>query len=491
MKELVLRPYQEDVLTSLRQGFIEGHRAQILYGATGFGKTETAIALLVATMEKGNRALFVADRRVLVDQISERMDSYGIDHGIMMAGHWRWRPSCAIQVCSAQTLSRMDSLPNVSLLISDEAHRQRKQIVDVIRGRSSLKAIGLTATPFTKGLGSIYTRVATAMTTAKIVERGDLVPLRYFIAKQVDMTGAKKIAGEWRESEAAERGIKITGDVVAEWVKKTHELFGGPRKTIVFCAGVAHGRDLAEKFAQAGYNFLALSYKDDDQFKRDAIEEFRKPDSEIMGLIATDILTAGFDVPDAMIGVLARPFSRSLSSHIQQIGRIMRPYPGKEFGVIIDHAGNVLRFREQWEDVYDNGVHEMDDEKEKPQREPTEREKEAAKCPKCSAMWPRNSDVCACCGHVRERRNDVIEVAGEVVELGSRKATKDDKQLWYSCLMHHARRSGYADGWASHQYRAKFGVWPRGLMTMTTEPTPEIASWIKSRIIRYKYSRAA
>jgi superfamily II DNA or RNA helicase len=51
------------------------------------------------------------------------------------------------------------------------------------------------------------------------------------------------------------------------------------------------------------------------------IEEFAKPDSEITGLIATDILTRGFDVPDVVFGVSARPFSKSLSSHVQQMGK--------------------------------------------------------------------------------------------------------------------------------------------------------------------------
>ena len=127
--------------------------------------------------------------------------------------------------------------------------------------------------------------------------------------------------------------MQITGDIVSEWVKKTHEVFGGPRKTVVFCAGVAHGADLAQKFAEAGYNFVSLSYKDDDQYKQDAIAEFAKADSSIHGLIATDILTKGFDVSDVMIGVSARPFSKSLSSHIQQMGRVMRSHPGKEFGL--------------------------------------------------------------------------------------------------------------------------------------------------------------
>ena len=48
------------------------------------------------------------------------------------------------------------------------------------------------------------------------------------------MTGAKKVAGEWSQSKATERGIKITGDILAEWVGKTFAFFGKPEKTIVF-----------------------------------------------------------------------------------------------------------------------------------------------------------------------------------------------------------------------------------------------------------------
>ena len=48
------------------------------------------------------------------------------------------------------------------------------------------------------------------ITTAELVGEGSLVPLRVFISKEIDMTDAKKVAGEWSQSEATERGIKIT-----------------------------------------------------------------------------------------------------------------------------------------------------------------------------------------------------------------------------------------------------------------------------------------
>jgi DNA repair protein RadD len=111
-----------------------------------------------------------------------------------------------------------------------------------------------------------------------------------------------------------------------------------------------------QQFANKGYNFVSISYKDNDEYKKAAIEDFAKPDTDIHGLIATDILTRGFDVPDVMVGVSARPFSKSLSSHIQQIGRVMRPCEGKEFALWLDHSGNYIRFRDDWDQVYEEGV---------------------------------------------------------------------------------------------------------------------------------------
>jgi len=384
---LELRPYQKATLEALRKGFIAGNRKQILYAPTGAGKTEMAIALLEATKDKGNRAAMILDRIILCDQTSQRLDKYNIDHGVLQSGHWRDKPYEKIQVCSAQTLERRGEFPGLSLLIVDEAHQTREATVDFINNNPDVRVIGLTATPFTKGLGNIYQNVISTVTTKQLVDDKVLVPLKVFIAKEIDMTGAKKIAGEWSPNETTKRGMQITGDIVEEWEKKTVQIFGKPVKTIVFCSGVAHGADLAQKFAASGYNFISISYQDDDEFKQEVIKDFSKPDTEIHGLIATDILTKGFDVPDVLIGVSARPFSKSLSSHIQQMGRIMRSHPDKEFAVWLDHSGNYLRFREDWDEVYSNGVHELLEGREKPKKEPTQKEKEAHKCPSCGSFW--------------------------------------------------------------------------------------------------------
>jgi DNA repair protein RadD len=487
---LELFDYQEAILGKLRDGFIEGHRAQMLVAPTGAGKTEMAMELLEAAANKGNRAAMVLDRIVLCNQTSERLDKYGIDHGVLQSGHWRFRPDRLIQVCSAQTLEKRGTFPHLKLLIVDEAHMTRAQTMEFIKNNQGVKVVGLSATPFTKGLGRTYTNVVSAISTKELVDRGRLAPLKVFIAKEIDMAGAKKVAGEWSGKDAQSRGMAITGDVVTEWVKKTHEVFGGPRKTVVFAAGVAHAADLAQKFSDAGYNFVSLSYKDDDQFKADAIKEFSKPDTHITGLIATDILTKGFDVPDVMIGVSARPFSKSLASHIQQMGRVMRSSPGKDFALWLDHSGNYLRFQEDWDQIYAQGVTEIDEGREKPKRELTENEKEAAKCPSCQHIWPRNAYTCPCCGFVRQRRNDVVSVPGELQELkpGAR-ADRDARQEFYGQLLTLARERNYSDGWVAHKMREKFGAWPRGLSNIEIPVSLEVARWVKSRQIAWAKSQ--
>jgi superfamily II DNA or RNA helicase len=487
---LELRSYQEEALEALRKGFQQGKKAQVLVAPTGAGKTEMAIALMKATKDKGNKAAMILDRIVLCDQTSQRLEKYGIDHGVLQAGHWRYRPYENIQVCSAQTLEKRGSFPGLNLLIVDEAHQTREQTIKFIKENPEVRVIGLTATPFTKGLGKVYDNVISTVTTKQLVDQRVLVPLRVFVAKEIDMTGATKVAGEWSQAEASERGIQITGDVVSEWVKKTYEIFGRPRKTIVFCAGVAHGADLAREFMERGYNFVCLSYKDDDEFKKQTIADFSKPDSKIHGLIATDILTKGFDVPDVMIGVSARPFSKSLSSHVQQMGRVMRANMAnpedKPFALWLDHSGNYLRFKDDWDDVFEAGVKRLDDGKEKPRSEPSEREKKESKCPSCFALWPKHGDTCLHCGHVKEKRNAVIAIDGKMEELiASAGASRESKQQFWSQMVWYQRAQGWSKGRAAHTFREKFGVWPRGLEDRPVMPSMETQRFVNNKLKKF------
>lgn len=464
----------------------------------GAGKTEIACSMIAAAAAKRTRTLFIVDRVVLVDQTSERMDRYGIAHGVIQAGHWRCRPWETVQVCSAQTLERRGIPEDVRLVFVDEAHCMRAKITEFLE-RTEAGVIGLTATPFTKGIGRVYSNLINVTTTDQLITEGFLSPLKVYAAKAIDVEGMKVVAGEWAEKEIEQRSMSIVGDIVSEWQDKTQLHFGGPAKTIVFSATVDHGEELVRQFRAAGYDFRQISYRDGgEDERREIIEEFRKPNSCIHGLISCEVFTKGFDVPDVMVGISARPYRRSLSSHIQQLGRVMRMTPDKEFGVWLCHSGNYLRFADDTADIFANGMNELDDGKmeAKTRKEPTEAEKAEVRC-FCGFVLLPADRKCPACGKERIRRTLVDQVPGEMVEIdGTKRNRKDswqDKVTFIRGLRRIAADRGYRPGWVANQYRQRYGVWPNDPRLKGDEigpVSPEVQGWVRSQQIRYAKARA-
>ena len=491
-----LRPYQEGSIEGLRQGFRQGHNRQVLAAATGAGKSIMALSIIDNARKKGSKTLFMCDRRVLVDQFSKHLDRHGIDHGVYMAGHWRYRPYENVQVASIQTIEKMGQWPAADLIIVDEIHAvMRKSLKDFMKHHPDTKVLGLTATPYHEEMGNYFTNIVNVVSMEQLVREGFLVPYRVFVATEVDTQGVKVLnTGEWQQGELEKRGLQIVGDVVADYVRIAHEVWGGPRKTIVFSCGVAHGTELVKRFAEVGLNFVQISYLDDEEYKQQVLEEFAKPDTDIVGVISSDILTRGFDNTAVEHVVLAKPLRKSFSMHVQMCGRGARPHEGKKFCVIQDNSGNWLRFQEDWDELFHEGTKTLDSGKDKKQRkEKTKKEKEASKCPKCSALWPSGSDTCIQCGHIRQRANKIGSVPGELEELAmSGGHSRESKQDFWSMCIWKERFSGWQRSRSLATYRSKYGVWPRGLNdTEVKAPSPDFEKAVKASLIKYLKSRKA
>ena len=181
MKTINLYEFQAKSVEALRENIRAGVKNQILSAATGSGKTVIAVYLLEECYNKGKTALFCADRIALIDQTSAMLDEYGIPHGVIQAQHWRCRPYERIQVASAATLERRSWPKDTSLIIVDEAHCIRKQVVTRI-GKRDCVTIGLTATPFTRGMGKHYDALVTVTTTNRLISEKYLSPFRIFAA---------------------------------------------------------------------------------------------------------------------------------------------------------------------------------------------------------------------------------------------------------------------------------------------------------------------
>jgi hypothetical protein len=68
---------------------------------------------------------------------------------------------------------------------------------------------------------------------------------------------------------------------------------------------------------------------------------------------------------------------------------------------------------------------------------------------------------------------------------GTTKAIRENKQQFYSELIYIADQKRYARGWASHKYKEKFGVWPRGLNETPSVPSVTTTNWVKHKQIAW------
>ena len=488
------REFQSAAHDALRRGVKEGHQRQLLMSPTGSGKTYLGMRIIHEALLRGKRCGFIVDRNTLVDQTSRVADTYGLSaHGIIQAGHWRMNLNMPFQICSQATLARR-AWPEFDVIVIDEAHTQYKSWTEHIMQTDAV-VIGLSATPFSPGLGLMFSNLVNAATMADLTEQGVLVPMRVFTCTAPDMRDAKVVAGEWSDKEAEQRGMKIIGDVVTEWVK-----FGENRKTIVFGATIAHCEEMVKQFNAAGIKAATFTSHTEQAEREALLDEYRKPASTLRVLVSVEALAKGFDVPDVGCVVDCRPLRKSLSTAIQMWGRGLRSSPatGKVDCLLLDHSGNFIRFAKDYEDIYYNGLANLDTGEKLDKEVRKDEEKEPTACPACG--YKPMFKKCIKCGH-EVRKASMVEVhAGEmqeVVMLGKKKLAEDHRHLWEQ-IVTHCRGWGNPDtvnGRAFHRYKAIAGKEPpkgwHESSTPNVEVTRNVIGKIKSMQIAYHARRRA
>ena len=475
-----LRQYQVDSINDLRKAILKGHKRIVLQLATGGGKTTIASEMIRKANEKGKKCLFLADRIELVEQTSKRLDYEGIDHGIIMGNHERYKPHSINQVCSPQTLARR-ATPAADLVIIDECHVAYGIHKKMMQAMPNTIFIGLSATPFTKGLGKLYSNLVVGATTTKLTDEGYLVPVKVFAPSKPDLTKLRTVAGDYDEKELFARvnKPKLVADIVDTWIKR-----GENRPTIGFAVNVLHSQALCEQFKDRGIRAAHIDSYMPTKLREQLVNDFK--DGYIKVLFNVGILDKGFDYPQASCLIMARP-TKSLMLYIQQAGRVLRPHPTKEDAIILDHAGNTQAHGF----VTDDLPQELDDgTKRKVEPSQKKQEEKGTLCTSCAYVKKKYEYKCPCCGFTPKKKDAGIDVEkGDLLEVTRTKITMVDKQKLYSELLYVEVEKGYKRGFAAQMYRNKFGVWPKGLNDIPRIPSLDTMNYIKSRMIQFTNGR--
>jgi superfamily II DNA or RNA helicase len=237
----------------------------------------------------------------------------------------------------------------------------------------------------------------------------------------------------------------VTGDAIAHYQR-----LAAGQQAIAFCCNVAHAVSVCDAFKTAciGAELLLGNTPDREQVVADFAAH------RIRVLVTVDVVSEGFDVPAASCAILLRP-TQSLGLYLQQVGRVLRPAPGKAHAVILDHVGNVTRhgFPDDPRDW------SLDDRMRRSKGTPAP---SVRTCPECFAAF-KPAPICPVCGAgcVPIRSRVIREMAGELRELKReevRQRTDERRQartLQQLIAVGQARGMKNPVGWAKHVYFAR------------------------------------
>ena len=446
-----LRPYQSQAVSDLRLALQAVHSA-LLVMPTGAGKTVVFTEIARLAREKGKTVFILVHRRELIRQASEKLTKAGVTHGIIAAGfkpsrHW-------VQVASVQTLVRrfLSVTRQPDLLIIDEAHHAVAGSYDkIIQRFSSAKIVGVTATPQRldgRGLSSHFNKLVYGPTVEQLVKQHHLSTHKVFAPPVlVDLNKVKTRAGDYANdqlSEAMDRP-SITGDAV-----RTYRLRADGLPAIAFCCSVAHATSVCAQFNAAGYRAKLVTGNMPMEERDEAI--LGLADGRTQVLCSIDVVSEGTDVPAVSCAILLRP-TMSEALYLQQVGRILRPQPGK-VAIVLDHVGNTVKHG-FIDDKRDWSLNDRPKKQRNSEPAPTVRQ-----CPECFAAF-KPQPVCPCCGHpfptkpqrqltqregeLKEmRRQDAIERRERRQEQGRARTLPE--------LLALAAQKGYKPGWAYKIY---------------------------------------
>jgi|TARA_Y100000296_G_C5164314_1_gene253695 superfamily II DNA or RNA helicase len=460
-----LRPHQEDFIKDLRSALRE-HQSILACAPTGFGKTIAAAFMAKSAASKRFTIMFAVHRQELIDQTSASFTEAEIKHGFVAAGYPQ-NPHNMVKVVSINTLkNRLDKIAPPKLFIVDEAHHCAaagwSRVVQWAKDGGA-KIVGLTATPWRlsgEGLDQHFGAMIKGPSVAWLIEQGFLSDYRAFAPSTPSMAGVHVRAGDYVRSEIEEimDDQVLIGDVVLHYLKHARG-----RKGLVFCVSVQHSEKVARRFHEAGVSAYHLDGQTPKDERRRAVRAYA--DGHIDVLTNVELFGEGFDlsslagrdVPIECVSLL-RP-TMSLSLHLQQLGRALRPK--EQPAIILDHAGNMMRHGFP-DDPFEWSLAPRQKNKRGNGKEPAI---DIRQCEECYFVH-RTAPVCPNCGHVYEiKYRTVDEVDGDLgeIDVRQRRLQRNQEQAGaksLASLIELGKMRGYRHPakWAAHVWTARARV---------------------------------
>jgi DNA repair protein RadD len=361
----MLRDYQSTLNSEIEQAWRDGHRNVIGVLPTGGGKT---VCMSDICSKRHAPQIAVAHRQELVGQISLALARQKLHHRIVAPentvrfiasqhmeelGQHYYNPEAPLAVAGVDTLIRRTAnldqfLKRCCLWIVDEAHHllASNKWGKAVEAMPQALGLGLTATPcrsdkrsLQRDRGGVFDHMVVGPSMRELIKRGYLCDYRIFAPpSDINLAGVKITgSGEYDANQlhAETEKSRIVGDVVV-----SYQRFMPGKNAVTFAVDQQLAEQHLAAFQAAGVPSAVLTYKTPPDERVETMRAFRRQDIKMV--INQDIVGEGVDVP-CIEGVIMARASASYGLVTQQFGRCLRPLPGKQYGILCDHVGNIAR----------------------------------------------------------------------------------------------------------------------------------------------------
>lgn len=468
---VILREDQRKLKDDIYDGWNSGARTVLGVLPTGGGKSVIVSDIVLDAARQNWQTNVVAHRNELVSQMSHHVARQGIPHRIIGSdatvsqitrqhrkefGRSFVNPSSSVAVIGVDTMiARRDNLKDwakqTGLWIIDEGHHvlRENKWGAAVEMMPNAVGLGVTATAGRadgKGLGRDYEGVYDVMKVGpemrELIELGALSDYEIVCPKSDLEVDDKDVSagGDWsnKKLRAAAKRSHIVGDVVQAYCRYAYM-----KQAICFATDVETAGEIAANFNAAGIRAAALSAETAFSVREKYIEEFRT--GKLQVLINVDLFDEGFDVPACEVVIMARP-TASLGKYRQMIGRALRVFAGKQYGLIIDHVSNVMRHG--LPDKFIPWTLARRDKRGKQERDPDEIP--LTVCKFCARPYERFHIACPYCGKEQplpEPRDRSIEmVDGDLILLDRAKLEEMRRATLFESIASLSERVGTAAG---------------------------------------------
>ena len=332
---------QRKALKEIRRYRDTGVNKALVISATGSGKTY--LAAFDARNYNAQRLLYVVHRDVILKDARDTFANvFRNEHTYGFYTGNRKDIDCDYVFASTQMLARhLDEFDphEFDYIVYDEVHHivadSGHKIFDYFKPSFML---GLTATPERMDNKDVFglfdQNIPYELRLRDAILNDLVVPFHYY--------GIRTQLADYRDKDRIKVAKEIARVENVEFISgeiEKHKLPDKKLKCLAFCTNISHCKQMASVFVEMGYSAEALTGANDFGQRIRAFKDLQDDNNPLEIICAVDILNEGVDIPQINMVLFLRP-TESQTIFLQQLGRGLRKYPGKDYVTVLDFIGN-------------------------------------------------------------------------------------------------------------------------------------------------------